>query len=56
LYIFYVQVRIFFLLPVMSMMGVSGRSRPMRAGFPTVTHMLRSADDEHSLLGRRGCA
>jgi hypothetical protein len=30
---------------------VSGRSRPIRAGFPTGTHRRRSSDGAHSLLG-----
>jgi hypothetical protein len=32
---------------------VSGRSRPMRAGFPTGTHRRRSSDGAHPLLGQR---
>jgi hypothetical protein len=38
------------------MRAVSGRSRSMRAGFPTVTRMRRSSDEGHSLLGKRVCA
>jgi hypothetical protein len=34
----------------------SGRSRPMRAGFPTGTHRCRSSEEAHSLLERRLCA
>jgi hypothetical protein len=45
-----------FLLPVMLMRAVSGRSRPMRAGFTTETHRHRSSDGAHSLLGQRVCA
>jgi hypothetical protein len=51
-----VQVRIFLLLPAIPMMAVSGRSRPMRAGFPTRTRSCRSFEEAHSLLGRRVCA
>jgi hypothetical protein len=39
-----VQVRIFLLL-VTLMMAVSGRFRPLRAGFPTGTHMCRSSEE-----------
>jgi hypothetical protein len=28
----------------------------MRPGFRTGTHMCRSTEEAHSLLGRRGCA
>jgi hypothetical protein len=41
LYIFCVQVRIFLLLLVMSMRAVNGRSRLIRARFPTGTHRHR---------------
>jgi hypothetical protein len=51
-----VQVRIFLLLSVMPMRAISGRSRPMRAGFPTGTHRCRSSEEAHSPLGRRVCA
>jgi hypothetical protein len=37
-------------------MTVSGKSRPMRAEFPTGTHMCRSTEEAHSLIGRRECA
>jgi hypothetical protein len=50
-----VQVRIFLLL-TMPTRAVSERSRPMRAGFPTGTHMPRSVDEGHSLQGQRECA
>jgi hypothetical protein len=40
-----------FLLPVMPMRIVSGRFRPMRAGFPTGTRRHRSFDG-----ARRVCA
>jgi hypothetical protein len=43
----------FLLLPVMLMRDVSGRSRPMRTGFPTRTHRRRSSDGAHSVQGRR---
>jgi hypothetical protein len=46
----------FLLLPVMPMRVVSGRSRPLRAGFPTGTRMRRLSEEAHSLLGRRACA
>jgi hypothetical protein len=47
-----VQVRISFPhLLVMPMRAVSGRSRPMRAEFPTRTHRRRSSEEAHSLLG-----
>jgi hypothetical protein len=48
---FCVQVRIFLLLPAMLMRAVSGRSRPMRVGFPTGTRRHWSSDEGHSLLG-----
>jgi hypothetical protein len=51
-----VQVRIFFLLSMMPMRVVSGRSRLMMAMFPTGTHKCRSSEEVHSLLGRRVCA
>jgi hypothetical protein len=38
-------VRIFLLLSAMSTRIVSGRSRPMRARFPTGTHMCRSSEE-----------
>jgi hypothetical protein len=44
-----------FLLSAMPMRAVSGRCRPMRAGFPTGTHMRRSSEGAHSLLGQRVC-
>jgi hypothetical protein len=56
LYLVCVQVRIFFLLLVTPMRVVSGRSRSMRVGFPTRTHMCRSSNERHSLLGWRVCA
>jgi hypothetical protein len=43
-------------LQVMLMMTISGRSRPMRVGFPTGTRMRRSSNEGHSLVGRRACA
>jgi hypothetical protein len=55
LYLICVQVRIFLRLPVTLMRVVSGRSRPVRAGFPTGTHKCRSFDEGHSLLGQRVC-
>jgi hypothetical protein len=48
-------VRIFLLLPTTPTRAISGRSRPMRAGFPTGTHRCRSSEEVHSLLGRRVC-
>jgi hypothetical protein len=51
-----VQVRIFPLLPAMPTRAGSGRSRPMRARFPTGTRRCRSVEEAHSLLGRRVCA
>jgi hypothetical protein len=51
-----VQVRILLLLPATLMRAVSGRSRPMRAGFPTGTHRCRSFKEAHSLLGPWLCA
>jgi hypothetical protein len=36
--------------------AVSGRSGPMRAGFPTGTHRCRSYEEAHPLLGWRACA
>jgi hypothetical protein len=45
-----------FLLPTTPMRVVSGRSRPMRDGFPTGTHRRRSFEEAHSLIGRRVCA
>jgi hypothetical protein len=50
-----VQVMIFLLLSAMPIMDVSGRSRPMRAGFPIRTRMCRSSEDAHSFLQRRVC-
>jgi hypothetical protein len=44
-----------FLLLVTLTRVVSGRSRPMRAGFPTGTHMCRSSEEAHSFLGQRVC-
>jgi hypothetical protein len=38
-------------LLVMSMRAVSGRSRLMRAGFPTRTRRHRSSEEVHTLLG-----
>jgi hypothetical protein len=49
------QVRIF-LLPATLTKAVNGRSRPMRARFPTRTHKCRSSEEAHSLLGQRVCA
>jgi hypothetical protein len=46
----------FLLLSAMLMRAVSGRSRPMRAGFSTGTRMHRSSDGAHSLLGQMVCA
>jgi hypothetical protein len=46
-------VRIFLLLSVMLTRAVNGRSRSMRARFPTGTHRCRSFEEAHSLLGRR---
>jgi hypothetical protein len=46
----------FLLFPVALTRVVTGRSRPMRDGFPTVTHRRRSSDGAQSLLGRRVCA
>jgi hypothetical protein len=51
-----VQVRMLLLLLMMLMRAVSGRSRPMRARFPTGTRMHRSSEGDHSLLGWRMCA
>jgi hypothetical protein len=45
----------FLLLLAMPMRVVRGRSRPMRAGFPTRAHKLRSFDGAHSLLLWRVC-
>jgi hypothetical protein len=41
-----VQVRSFFLLPVMPMRDVSGRSEPMRVGCLSGIHRLRALMDE----------
>jgi hypothetical protein len=49
-------VRILLFLPATLTRAVSGRFRPMRAGFPTGTHRCRSTDEAHSLLGWRECA
>jgi hypothetical protein len=49
-------MRIFHLLSAMPMRVVSGRSRLMRAGFPTGTRGRRSSEEAHSLLGRRACS
>jgi hypothetical protein len=49
-------VRIFLLLSATPMRVGSGRSRPMRVGFPTETHRCRSSEEAHSLLGWRVCA
>jgi hypothetical protein len=43
-------------LPTMSMRAISGRSRLMKAGFPTGTHRRRSSKGAHSLVGQRVCA
>jgi hypothetical protein len=51
-----VHVRIFLLILSMPMRAVSGRSRPMRARFPTGTRRHRSSEEAHSLLGQRVCA
>jgi hypothetical protein len=40
--VFYVQVRICFLFPVMPMRVVSGKSKPMRVGLCTRILKLRS--------------
>jgi hypothetical protein len=48
-----VQVRTFHFVPPTPTRAVSGRSRPMRAGFPTGTCRCRSSEETHSLLGRR---
>jgi hypothetical protein len=48
-------VRIFLLFPATLTRGVSGRSRPLRAGFPTGTHRCRSSEEVYSLLGWRAC-
>jgi hypothetical protein len=45
LFLCYMQVRIFLLLLAMLMRAVSGRSRPMRAGFPTETSRHRSSEE-----------
>jgi hypothetical protein len=39
------------LLSATSTRAVNGRSRSMRARFPTRTHMCRSFEEAHSLLG-----
>jgi hypothetical protein len=52
----FVQVMMFLLLPATPMRVISGRSIPMRVGFPTGTHRCRSSDEARSLLGRRMCA
>jgi hypothetical protein len=49
-------VMIFLILPVTPMSAISGRSRPMRPGFPSRTHRCRSFEEAHTLLGRRACA
>jgi hypothetical protein len=49
-------VGIFLFLPATSMRAVSGKFRPMRAGFPTGTHTCRLSEDVHSLLARKECA
>jgi hypothetical protein len=41
----------FLVLPMMPMRAISGRSRPMRARFPTGTHRCRLSDGAHSHLG-----
>jgi hypothetical protein len=46
----------FLFLPMTLPRVVSGRSRPMRAGFPTGAHRRRSSDGDHPLLRRRVCA
>jgi hypothetical protein len=52
LFLFSLQVRIcLLLLPATPMRVVSGRSRPIRAEFPTGTHRHRSSEEAHSLLG-----
>jgi hypothetical protein len=51
-----VQVRILLFLPVTSTRAASGRSRLMRARFPSETRRCRSSEEAHSLLGRRVCA
>jgi hypothetical protein len=47
----YLQVRICFLLPMMSMRAVSGRSKPMRVGRRTRTLRLRASMDDILLWG-----
>jgi hypothetical protein len=41
---------------MMPMRVVSGKSRPMRDGFPIGTSRHRSFEEAHSLLGQRVCA
>jgi hypothetical protein len=45
-----------FLLSVMPMRVVSGRSRPIRVEFPTGTRRRRSSNGTQPILGRRVCA
>jgi hypothetical protein len=45
-----------FLLPATPMRAVSGRSGPMRVGFPNGTRRYRLSHGAHPLLGRRVCA
>jgi hypothetical protein len=45
----------FLFLSATPMRAVSGRSRPMRARFPTVTRRCRLTEEAHSLIGRREC-
>jgi hypothetical protein len=49
-------VRIFIFLLVTPTRAVSGKFRPMSAGFPTGICMCRSSEEAHSLLGWRVCA
>jgi hypothetical protein len=51
LYYFYVQVRIFF-LSAMPMRAVSGKTRPIWAGFHTGTHRRTSSDEGILLEGK----
>jgi hypothetical protein len=48
-------VRIFLLLPATPMRIGSGKSRPMRAGFPTRTHRCRSSEEAHSSRAKSVC-
>jgi hypothetical protein len=46
LIVFYIQVRNYFLLPVMPMTVVSGKSKPMRNGLHTLILRLRMPMDD----------